>query len=153
MSSLPEISIRDMKEADRGAVKAMMETFYRSSAVFTNGSKEIFTADIDACLDPEDPFLSGYVITAGEETAGYCMIARSFSTEFGKHCVWVEDIYLLPAFRGLGIVKKMLDKIREENPGCVLRLETEKENEHAVAAYRQYGFSDLPYAQMVYNKK
>lgn len=148
MDSLSEISIRDLKETDRTAVLEMMETFYRSPAVYTNGSEEIFTADINACLDPCDPFLSGYVITAGEETAGYCMIARSFSTEFGKHCVWVEDIYLLPAFRGRGIVTRVLDFIRAEHSGCVLRLETEKENVRAVEAYKQYGFSDLPYGEM-----
>lgn len=143
------ICIRPMRETDRAGVLAMMKTFYDSPAVYTNGSEKTFNADFDACLDPADPFLSGYMIESGEEQAGYCMIARSFSTEFGKHCVWMEDIYLKPTRRGQGIVGLLLDRIREDCPGCMLRLETEPDNENAVTAYYRYGFSDLPYSEMI----
>lgn len=34
---------------------------------------------------------------------GYAMAAKSFSTEFGRPCIWVEDLYIKEDFRGTGI--------------------------------------------------
>ena len=39
--------IRNMKEADRTEVRKMMEVFYTSPAVLSNGSTEIFENDIE----------------------------------------------------------------------------------------------------------
>ena len=92
---------RSMTEADRETVLSMMRTFYASPAVLTNGSEEIFAADIDACVS-NNPYLEGYMLLWEGQVAGYAMAAKSFSTEFGKPCVWLEDLYLKPEFRGQG---------------------------------------------------
>ena len=42
--------IRKMKEQDREEVKEMMQVFYHSPAVFTNGSEKIYNNDITACV-------------------------------------------------------------------------------------------------------
>ena len=52
--------IRSMEEKDRGQVLEMMRVFYASPAVLTNGSQEIFEADINACLS-DNPYLEGYI--------------------------------------------------------------------------------------------
>ena len=39
-----------MQPADKEAVLAMMEVFYASPAVLSNGSAAIFTSDFEACL-------------------------------------------------------------------------------------------------------
>ena len=49
-----------MKEYDRNKVLEMMRVFYASPAVLSNGSEEIFKADIDNCIN-ESPYLEGYV--------------------------------------------------------------------------------------------
>ena len=85
---------RKMTEADRCAVIGMMRTFYSSPAVNTCGSEEIFNLDVDECLS-DSPFLSGYVfVDENDGVCGYAMLAHSFSTEYGRQCVWIEDIYL-----------------------------------------------------------
>ena len=43
-----ESTIRDMSAKDKNSVLEMMRVFYASPAVLSNGSEEIFAADIDA---------------------------------------------------------------------------------------------------------
>ncbi len=141
------MQIRFIQEKDKQAVKNMMEVFYSSPAVLSNGSEEIFCADINACLS-DNPYLEGYVFEENHEIVGYGMVAKSFSTEFGKPCMWIEDIYVLPSYRGKGIGSKFLEFISCKYPNTILRLEVEEENFNAVKTYKKNGFEVLPYMQM-----
>ncbi len=136
-----------MVEADRETVTAMMRTFYASPAVLSNGSDAIFAADIDACLS-DSPYLEGYMLLDGDTAIGYAMTARSFSTEFGKPCIWIEDLYILDGYRGQGTGSAFLREMIARHPDAIFRLEVEAENEAAVAAYRKNGFEVLPYMEM-----
>ena len=138
--------IRPMVAADRESVLEMMRVFYASPAVFTNGSEEIFAADIEACISGS-PYLEGYILEAGE-IQGYAMIAKSFSTEFGKPCIWIEDIYIRDAFRGQGLGKAFFEFITSRYTDCIFRLEVEEENASALALYKKCGFAELPYMEM-----
>ena len=140
--------IREMRERDRECVLQMMRVFYASPAVLSNGSEEIFRSDIDACLS-DSPYLRGYVVEYKGEVQGYAMVAKSFSTEFGKPCIWIEDLYIRGECRGLGLGGSLLDYIKETYKDCVLRLEAEEENEGAVSLYRRKGFQVLPYLEMI----
>ena len=79
---------------------------------------------------------------------GYGMIAKSFSTEFGKPCVWIEDIYVMEEYRGRGIGSEFIQFVMENNPNCVIRLEVEEDNKRAIDVYHKNGFSVLPYMEM-----
>lgn len=142
-----DFTIAAMEEAHRERILAMMRTFYASPAVLTNGSEEIFAADIDACVS-DNPYLEGFVFCRGEELLGYGMAAKSFSTEFGKPCIWIEDLYVAPPYRAQGIGSAFLDYMTHRYPGAILRLEVEEENEKAIAVYRKSGFEVLPYMEM-----
>lgn len=139
--------IRTMTEQDRPAVLEMMRIFYASPAVLSNGSEEIFENDIENCVN-DNPCLEGYIIEDSGNIQGYGMIAKSFSTEFGKPCVWIEDLYIKDGYRGLGIGKVFLDFIADKYAGCLLRLEVEEENHRAVRLYEKCGFEVLPYVEM-----
>ncbi len=141
------INLRPITLNDKQTVLEMMKTFYSSPAVFTNGSDEIFEADIDACIG-DNLFLEGFVIENSNEIGGYTMIAKSFSTEFGKQCVWIEDIYIKEEFRGLGLGNAVLEFITNKYTNCIFRLEVEEENETAIKLYKKYGFTVLPYMEM-----
>ena len=67
-------------------------------------------------------------------------IAKSFSTEFGKPCIWIEDLYIKSEYRGLGLGSYFLNYIKEKYQDSVLRLEVEAENERAVKVYKKCGF-------------
>ena len=139
--------IRKMQESDRVEVLAMMRVFYTSPAVLSNGSEEIFCKDIEECLS-DSPYLEGYVFHHEGRIQGYAMVAKSFSTEFGKPCIWIEDLYFLPEFRGLGFGSSFFEFIEQKYPNAIFRLEVEEENERAVHVYRKCGYEVLPYMEM-----
>lgn len=139
--------IRQMRLSDKEEVLSMMKTFYSSDAVFTNGSKEIFLNDFKNCVE-NSPYLKGYIFQTEDVIQGYAMIAKSFSTEFGKPCYWIEDIYLKPEYRGLGIAAAFFEYLEKTFTDGIFRLEVEKENERAVYVYEKAGFSQLPYCEM-----
>lgn len=139
--------IRMMTVEDKEAVMEMMRVFYASPAVLSNGSDEIFSNDIDNCVN-DSPYLEGYVFENSREIQGYAMVAKSFSTEFGKPCMWIEDLYFKEQYRGFGIGTKFFEFISEKYAGCILRLEVEEENERAIKVYEKCGFEVLPYMEM-----
>lgn len=139
--------IRKITEKDRVDVISMMQEFYSSTAVSTDGSTEIFNSDIDTCLS-DSPYLEGYVFDLDGTLQGYAMLAKSFSTEFGKPCIWIEDLYILKEYRGQGIGRRFIDFVKERYPNTLLRLEVEEENEAAVHTYKKAGFDFFPYLEM-----
>ncbi|MBR5914366.1 MAG: GNAT family N-acetyltransferase [Selenomonadaceae bacterium] len=145
-----EFTIRKMIAADKNIVIDMMRGFYKAFTI-TSGSEEIFVADVDACLK-NSPYLDGYVFVVDEKIIGYGMIAKSFATEFGGECIWIEDIFIDESFRGQGIGSKFIQYVKENYPQKILRLETEHDNVNAAMTYRKRGFKELPYLEMVYIK-
>ena len=140
-------NIRKMNKENRKEVISMMKDFYNSPAVSTNGSFEIFNADFDCCINHSSS-LDGYIFETDSKILGYAMIAKSFSTEFGKQCIWIEDLYLKPAYRGSGIIPQFLQYIEKFYPNSIFKLEVEKENTHAIHVYTKHGFKPLEYCEM-----
>ena len=141
------MNIRKMIQDDKSTIIDMMRVFYASPAVLSNGSEEIFEADVENCVN-ESPYLEGFVFEKNDEILGYGMIAKSFSTEFGKPCIWVEDLYLKPEYCGQGIGSKFFEYLEQNYTDCIFRLEVEEENERAIHVYEKNGFAVLPYMEM-----
>ena len=144
------MDIIKMTEAHSNEIIAMMRDFYASPAVSTNGSEEIFMSDVENCIS-DNPYVEGYVFCEGNVIMGYSMIANSFSTEFGKKCVWIEDIYLKPEYRCKGYGSEFMKYIESINPGVLLRLEAEEDNKCAVHVYEKHGFDTFPYMELKKN--
>lgn len=140
--------MRKIAPEHRTAVIEMMQTFYASDAVLSNGSDEIFENDVNACIR-ENPYLEGYVFENNGEIMGYTMLAKSFSTEFGKPCIWIEDLYLKPQFRSMGISKLFFETLFSSYGDAIFRLEVEEDNCNAIAAYKKNGFNAIPYMEMI----
>ncbi len=140
--------IRKILREDTAAVLKMMRTFYNSAAVLTNGSEKIFAANIENCLGGSN-FIEGFVFLAEEKIIGYGMLAKGYSTEFGGDCIWIEDIFIEPEYRGRGYGTKFIEYVKEIYPNKILRLETEHENLKALNVYKNLGFKELPYLELV----
>ena len=139
--------IRLMKQEDKDSVLEMMRVFYASAAVLSNGSEEIFLNDIENCVN-DSPYLEGYIVEDAGGIQGYAMVAKSYSTEFGKPCIWIEDLYMKEDCRGSGLGSAVLQFITDRYPGCLFRLEVEEENTRAIEVYKKNGFAVLPYMEM-----
>ena len=48
-------NIRKMQKEDKDSIISMMQTFYSSDAVSTNGSIEIFENDFENCINESPP--------------------------------------------------------------------------------------------------
>lgn len=139
--------IRTMAKEDKSSVLDMMRVFYTSPAVLSNGSEEIFDSDFENCVG-DCPYLEGYIFQDGQEIQGYAMVAKSFSTEFGRPCIWIEDLYFKPEYRGLGLGSRFFEFMEKKYPDTILKLEVEEENERAIRVYEKCGYEILPYLEM-----
>lgn len=138
------MQIRKLEEKDRDCLFQMMRKFYDSPALLHKSSDRVLKQDIDACLS-QSPYIEAYLFEEGEEIYGYSMVSKSFTTEYGGLCVWVEDLYFKENARGKGMASAFFRFLEKQYPQAVrFKLEVEAENTHAIAAYKKngYAFSD-----------
>ena len=128
----------------------MMKVFYASPALLSDPSEDVMKRDIADCLG-DNPFIECFVFENNTGVImGYSMVAHSYSTECGGNCVWVEDIYIKPDYRGKNIAGEFFEYLDNMygKEAVRFRLEVEEENERAVKAYKKAGFERLGYVQM-----
>lgn len=143
------ISIRKMCSNDFDEVLDMMRVFYASPAVQHKAPDDVLAKDIQDCIG-NMPFIEGYVFEEDGEAAGYSMLAKSYSTEYGGICIWIEDVYIKPQFRGLGIGTRFFSFIESEysDKAVRFRLEVAQDNLKAIEMYKRCGFDRLFYIEM-----
>lgn len=144
------VTIKPMEEKDTEAVLEMMKVFYDSPAVSHEVSEEILRRNTQACIS-DNPFIEGLVFWEQGDVAGYAMLVKSYATEFGGACIWVEDLYIKPEYRGNGIGTQFLAYVEERFRGkaALLKLEVEPSNAGAVQVYKRCGYEELPYMEMI----
>ena len=144
------MKIQKLVPEDFQRVFEMMKVFYASDALLVHPDDETLRTTL-GCAVEDGPYLTGYGFWEGEELTGYGMVTRSFSTETGGICVWIEDIYILPEYRGKGFGTAFLRFVEEQyrHSAVRIRLEAEPENERAMAVYQKAGFQILGYTQLV----
>jgi len=140
--------IRKIRESDKEKFIEMSKDFYSSDVVFRN-IPEKFHFDAFEELMRSDEYAECYIFEVEGEIAGYALLAKTYSREAGGNTVWIEELYVLPQYRGKGIGTKFFDCLFEKIPAARYRLEVEPENERAVKLYKEKGFYYLPYQQMI----
>jgi ribosomal protein S18 acetylase RimI-like enzyme len=78
-----------------------------------------------------DPHFETVVAEVDGERAGIALFFRSFSTWHGRPGVYIQDLYVDDAHRGLGIGAKLLRRvaaISRDRGGCYMRLSVDTEN-------------------------
>lgn len=140
--------IRKFSENDFNEIFNMMKDFYNSPALLHPAPDDILKKDILDCLG-DCPYVEGYLFEENGKAAGYSMLAVSYSTEYGGICIWVEDLYIKPEYRGKGMGTAFFDFLKRERKEAVrFRLEAESGNHGAIELYKRNGFSLLPYVQL-----
>ena len=144
------MDIRKLVPADEACVFEMMKVFYASDALLIHPDEQIIRTVARYAVE-DGPYVTGYGFWEGGELAGYGTVTRSFSSEAGGLCVWIEDIYVRPEYRGKGFGSGFLRFVEEtyRQSAVRIRLEAEPENDRAMAVYRKAGFEVLGYTQLV----
>lgn len=140
---------RPITEADRAAYLQMSRDFYLSDAVTHDIPAAHRERTLQALLTGT-PYAAGFLLEHNGSTAGYALLALTWSQEAGGLTVWVEELYVLPDFRGLGLGREFLLALPRLYPDAArLRLEVEPDNHRAAALYAGLGYEILEYQQMI----
>ena len=148
------LTFRDMTLQDRDIVLPMVDEFYHSDAVDHPVEPSVLERSFLAAADPEEPLLRGVLIYDGGEVAGYLYVTQCYSAEVGGRCIFIEEIFVMEAFRGRGVGRTVLSWLEEQYPSARrFRLEVTQVNQGAVRLYQRMRYQYLRYDQMVLDKK
>lgn len=142
--------IRKIRKEDREAYIEMTKALYSSEAVCHEVSETHFYDTFEELMR-QDIYAAGYIIEEKGNIAGYGLTAKGFSQEAGGILLWIEEIYIKPEYRGLGLGREFFAYVEANLCKNVkrLRLEVDKENKNAISLYKKMGFENLDYLQMV----
>ena len=90
------------------------------------------------------------MICIADQSVGYALTAKTWSREAGGLTVWLEELFILPEWRGHGLgatfLSRWLNRVEKKEKDIYrLRLEVEPENRDAMRLYRRQGFERLGY--------
>ena len=147
------LAFRDLTPEDRDLVIPMVQAFYRSDAVDHPVDAAVLERSFQAAAGPAEPLLRGLLIQWEGRPAGYMYITQCYSAEVGGRCVFIEEIFLKPEFRGQGLGTEIMAWLEREYPAARrFRLEVTQVNQGAVRLYQRAGYEFLRYDQMVLDK-
>lgn len=135
-----EITIRP---ATRDDVPAIL-SFIRSLAAYEREPDAVAATEADLLRDGfgPNPFFSCLIAEQDGRPAGFALYFFSYSTWLGRPGLYLEDIFVEPEMRGLGIGKALLERVAAiavEKDCPRLRWEVLDWNTPAIEFYRAMG--------------
>ena len=140
--------IRRITPADRDIYLQMAHEFYHSEAVLHPVPEENYSRAFDEMM-ASDAYITGLIFETEGCTAGYALLCKTYSQEAGGLAVWIDELYVRPAFRGCGLGRAFFAELQGIAPAARYRLEIEPDNARAEKLYRSMGFEALGYKQLV----
>ena len=140
--------LRKITPNDRETYIALSEEFYSSDAGSHSIPVEFHKNSFDELMR-SDEYIECFIFEHEGETAGYALIAKTFSPEAGGVVVWIEELYVREGFRGKGLGKAFFAYMEQNYNVSRYRLEVEPDNVRAKKLYSALGYKKLPYEQMI----
>jgi ribosomal protein S18 acetylase RimI-like enzyme len=150
MSVTNQVEIRLAAERDIDALVPLVEHYWRFEAI--EGFAAARVAELLARL-LSDPVLGRiWVATVGTRPAGYLLAVFVFSLEYQGLTAEIDELYVLPQHRNLGLGGKLLT-VAEATfrvHGCTnITLQIGRDNDAARAFYRGHGYEGRAGFEMV----
>ncbi len=86
-----------------------------------------------------------FLIEVDGTTIGYIAVCFGFSIEFAGRDAFIDEMFIVPEYRGRGYGREVLERVKEElqsNNVKALHLEVARDNHKAQGLYRGVGFED-----------
>jgi GNAT superfamily N-acetyltransferase len=85
-------------------------------AEYENAPEQAIATDADFSRDlfGESPCVHSLVVEVSGEVVAYAFYFLNYSTWLGRHGIYLEDLYVRPAFRGQGYGKALLIRLAQE---------------------------------------
>ena len=135
-------TIRRASEADAATIHALVLEL--AAAIGKTGKVASRAEDIRNKGFGADPAFEALIAERGGGAIGLCLFFESFSSWDGRRGVYVQDIYVSEAARGLGLGRRLLAEaaaISRARGGSYLRLSVEAANDKAQAFYQSIGLA------------
>lgn len=143
------MEILKMTAAHRATARDMAKVFYNSNAVLRPVPDEFIERNIAEAVG-DNPHFNGYMFMEDGEFAGFGYISEYYETEVGGMCVMIIDLYISEKYRRRGFGTEFFRFVfNKYSYAKRFRLEVEKSNTAAIAAYENLGFENLDYLQMI----
>jgi len=140
LNALPPLSIAPARPADAGLIVALV----RELAAYERLLDQVVLTEADVLRDLFGPraYAEAVVARAGGEAVGFALWFHNYSTFAGRPGLYLEDLFVRPAFRGRGYGEALLRHLARValDRGCA-RFEWSvlDWNEPAIAFYRKLG--------------
>lgn len=141
---MTRLSIRHAEAGDaetiHAAIRAMAEGLGTAAKIASS------VEDIRRHGFGDSPAFTALIAESDGRFAGLCLFFPSFSTWRGERGVYVQDLFVAPAFRGQGVAERLLRRLAamtRRSGGRYIRLSVDADN---VAAQRFYGKAGFRHA-------
>ena len=95
----------------------------------------------------------GLLILEDGQTAGFLYLTQCYAAEVGGRCIFLEELFLKPEYRGRRLGRAVMDWLHSQYPEVRrFRLEVNNTNHSAVRLYQKVGYDYLRYDQMVIDR-
>ena len=140
----------NIRLAEKSDSSALVE-FNQAMALETEGKNldaQILQSGVESVFDDEK---KGFYVVAedGGKIVGSLMITFEWSDWRDSWFWWIQSVYILPAFRGRGIYRRLYQFVKEraalQTDVCGFRLYVEKENGRAQKVYEKLGMNASHY--------
>ena len=137
-------AVRPAGPADAGTILALV----RELAEYERLADEVVAdeAAIRDALAGRPPAVRALLAEAGGEAVGFALYFRNFSTFVGRQGLYLEDLFVRPAWRGAGVGRALLAALAREAAAVgAVRLDWAvlEWNEPAIGFYRRLGAAPL----------
>lgn len=127
---------------------ALILAFIRELADYER-LQHLVEADAELLLDTlfgDTPYAEVVIAECGDQAAGFALFFHNYSTFLGRPGLYLEDLYVRPAFRGAGVGGRLLAYLGElaVERGCGrLEFSVLDWNAPAIGVYRKLGAEPL----------
>ena len=135
-----QVEILQAKTADINLIVQMIEVFYEHEKINFNYEKQ---CKVLSELISENNYGRIFLVKMNDDLAGYFVLTNCYSLEFNGRFLLLDELYIKPEFRKLGIASKIIDYCKfhcMQNKISALRLEVDFENSNAYNLYSKLGF-------------
>lgn len=135
--------------SDIPELSQMMKDFY---AIDLYPFDEKVTTENFAKFINEEKYGGCFKIVFEGQIAGYIILVKYFSFEFGGEILFLDELFVKPEFQGKSLGKKALEFVKDysvENNFKVVLLEIENHNDKAKKLYEHYGFQNHKRSLMI----